>query len=508
MLALLDAVLAAGEPIAAVPAGDLLLAHSEVVARAAARVVHGLLWGLDPALFPGLDRGARGRWIPQPRLSPSDVARLETLAREWPGVLALASVLRDGHVRERAVAALADVPGPPSVGYLLLRCGDWTPPVRAAAVAALRRHIVPSEARSFCVHAPLLLRREEEGRARGGGIAAEVAALLARPECRGAASEGLRTGATASRRAVQRLLGFAPEACEWLARTTAESADAGSRLLGLLHTVPRLPERARREVLGQALHDPVPRIRSVAIEAWLTVNVDPQERTRILDALLLDPSAAVRAQARWHAGLKESGAAAARYRVELERAAPETLAAAISGLGETGTAADAPRVEPYLAHPCARVAVAALRAWARLDRERAAVHLVSFLASPRPSLGRTARDLLLGIRPTPDVDAIARLSREDPRPNVRRHALALLEVQSSCKAAGALLAATTDADPEVATWALARLEFALRRINWRPTFPTQAELAAVRAALDASRERLPREDVLKWDFALRTMHAR
>ena len=506
VVARLHSLGACGEPLAAFYVGSLLLSPSDLVARAAGLAIHDLLWGVPSESLAELDRRARQRGLPATGLAAGDVERLlRRPGGHRPGVLALASLDRSGHVREAAVRALRDVVGDPVVGYLLLRANDWVMPVREAALTALRARLVPECAAAFLCHAVLILARADESRGKDAGLAAEVGRLLARLECREAFVSAVRTARPTVRRAAQSLVARATGVSEWAATLGLESDDAGVRLHALLHLVPSLSAAAQLPLLLRALVDPLPGIRTLAVEAWLRAEPDPAERERRLHQFLLDPSGSVRARARWHLGWRGGDLAAAWYRAQLVQSDGRTLAVVLCSLGETGNVGDATLLEPYLSHLSPRVVRSALRAWARLDPRQAAARLTPFLRSPLPGVGRTVRDLLIRLRPAPDVEEIRCVAREDPRPSVRRLAYEVLVEQSPWSVLSDFLEATGDADHELAAWARGQLEGLLKDVNlWRPAVPARTEVARVRQALQDARSRLPPSTGQALDFILRT----
>jgi hypothetical protein len=69
--------------------------------------------------------------------------RAEVFAPERPALVWLASMSRDGHLRERAVTALADDPSSVADRLLAVRLGDFVPAVRLRAWDAIARRCSP-----------------------------------------------------------------------------------------------------------------------------------------------------------------------------------------------------------------------------------------------------------------------------------------------------------------------------------------------------------------------------
>ena len=85
-----------------------------------------------------------------------------------------------------------------------------------------------------------------------------------------------------------------------------------------------------------------------------------------LRSALLDPHTSMREEARYHLRKIASMDVAAFYRQALTTAERHTLYSAISGLGETGSAADDHLIVSYSSHQVGKTRSAAIRALAKL----------------------------------------------------------------------------------------------------------------------------------------------
>ncbi|MCZ4120142.1 hypothetical protein [Streptomyces sp. H39-S7] len=344
-----------------------------------------------PELLPHLDRGARtgAGTTPLPRPGGADPLRL-----------LLASLDRDGHVRQAAVEALAGVGGPLAAAALALRTVDWVPAVRERAVAALPARTAPDEAAAVL---RLLLRLA--GRCRAGGLAG-YRAVLAEPGHRRAVRALAADGDLRTRRFGMEL---ALELGEYvrgdLLRTALHDRDQACRRLCAERLLEIDPEQAGQLI---AAHSAV--VRELAVAA-LPSDV-PAAR---LVAVLADPARMVRAQARWQ--LYRRGDPPARvYRRQLARCAPGVpaglVAGLLTGLGECGDGTDVPALlrftEPGPPARPPRVRRCAVRALGRLAPAEDLVRLLAPLA-PDPDAG-VAREVF---------DALARVAAQVPAETVR-----------------------------------------------------------------------------------------
>lgn len=347
------------------------------------------------------------------RVSSEVLPRLDRYARLGPGRteprgpgagplrLLLASLDRDGRVRQTAVEGLAGCGGPVSAGALALRTVDWVEPVRERALAALAARTAPDE---VAIAVRLLLRLS--GRRRAGDVLAEYRAVLSEP---------------GHRRAV---------------RALAADPDPRARRFGMELALD-LGEYVRGDLLRTALHDRDQVCARLCAERLL--EVDPDQAGRLMWArsavvrelavaalppdvppvrlvgALADRARMVRAQARWQL-YRRGEPPVYVYRRQLGRstraAAPLRLVAGlVTGLGECGDATDVPLLLRFID--------AGPPGWPPAVR-RSAVRAAGRLAEPGDLVGLLAS---LALDPDPGVarevfEALARVPGELPAETV------------------------------------------------------------------------------------------
>jgi HEAT repeat protein len=167
--------------------------------------------------------------------------------------------------------------------------------------------------------------------------------------------------------------------------------------------------------------------------------------------------------------------------------------AALGGLGEMGTPADALLALPYLADPRPRVRRAAVRCLAHLAADAHASTLFDALRDDFPSVTRAAREAVAPRLYRVGADRLWLLFQDDPRPHVRRAALALLAGLSKWEAVAHLVRALAEGDAMLAREATAALKAWIARYNQSFLEPTRQQLAALAAALDDAGEATPPE---------------
>ncbi|MDJ0343225.1 HEAT repeat domain-containing protein [Streptomyces sp. H10-C2] len=331
-----------------------------------------------PELLPQLDRGARraGGTTPPHRPGGTDPLRL-----------LLASLDRDGHVRQEAVEALTGVGGPLAAAALSLRTVDWVPAVRERAMAALPARTAPDE-----VAAALRLMLRLGGRRRAGGQPAGYRKVLMEPRYRRAVRALAADRDPRTRRFGMEL---ALELGEYvrgdLLRTALRDRDQVCRRLCAERLLEIDPDQAGRLMWARSAA-----VRELAVAA-LPADV-PAVR---LVAPLADPARMVRAQARWQL-YRRGEPPAGVYRRQLGRCghgSPRLVAGLVAGLGECGDVTDVPLLLRFTDSGPAgcppRVRRCAVRALGRLARPEDLVRMLAPLALDRdPGVAREVFEAL------------------------------------------------------------------------------------------------------------------
>jgi hypothetical protein len=398
-----------------------------------------------PALLVRLDARVREYWYLH-RDRPEPAALLERFQQPGAGalVVALASLHRDGRIRQAAVSRMLNSPRADLVPFLALRTTDWVPQVRALARGGLA---VLLHEQPALVPEALGVALRMEHRSRGDFLGSTILAAL--------------LGATPRIRA--RLLAAPdPRVRSYLGRHALAHGWFGpdellSRALGE-------PDRALREAAAeQAAKQAIWQNRLPVLE-HLAASRHPGVRVTGLTALaragqpvraagyLDDPAAVVRALAR-DVVRRAGGAPRTHYRAAVGLADPPL--GAVEGLGETGTAQDAPLLAPLLGHRSAQVRAAAVRGLARIG----ALHpeqALRMLHDPSPRVVREAAVAAAAVIPAVDaVDCRALLA--DQRIELRRAGYRLLRhgTRPIAVRREAAELARTDPDPRLARLAAA-----------------------------------------------------
>ncbi|MBD0319474.1 MAG: HEAT repeat domain-containing protein, partial [Gemmatimonadetes bacterium] len=160
-------------------------------------------------------------------------------------------------------------------------------------------------------------------------------------------------------------------------------------------------------------------------------------------------------------------------------------AAALAGLGETGSADDVPLVEPYLSARSAATRRAAVGALAQLAPEAAVPHFLRALADGNPGVSKAARTALAPRAGRAGSAELWRLASEGGAEHVRRNALVLIAALGKWESIGWLLRACV-LDDEVSGVAAGLVRRWTDRFNRSGAQPAGDQIDRAKRALEAA----------------------
>ncbi len=413
------------------------------------------------------------------RLRPSVVSRFAK-SRSAISLLGLASFHGNGYVREAAVAELASWRTGRELTFLLIRLNDWVSQVREAAETAVRSRVEPSYAVHLLANISLIVHLRVCGRV-DRRLADDVCNLLKRAECREVLQSGMASNDKVIRRTSFQLAAESdPSARASLVRALMTDTDGAARLWAVRHFLPSATPEELAGVIEPMLHDRFMPVRREALCAL--ASKQPDLAAEALRRALLDSHVSMREAARYF--LKVAGAPDARsfYIEAVERGKVAEQYAAICGLGETGGAADVPRVLHRLASPVTKIRRAAVYAMGKLDAEGCITRLVEFVGDAQPSVSRAAQRALLPKAGSIPLERLESLFN-DVAFHVRRNALTLILHAGKWSKLPTMLTACADADAKIAGSASTALREWLSNYNRSYVEPTRADFERIQSAL-------------------------
>ena len=399
----------------------------------------------DPALVVRLDTVVRDLWY-RHRDRPETAALLDRFQQPGAGalVVALAAGHRDGRIRQTAVSRMLNSPRADLVPFLALRTADWVPQVRALARGGLavllheQPALVPE-----ALGVALRMERRRRGDFLGTTILAALLGTSPRVRQRLLVAADARVRGYLGRHALAHGW-FGPD--ELLSRALGEP-DPGLREAAAEQAAKQALWQNRLPVLEHLAASRHPGVRVIGLTALARAG-QPVRAAGYLD----DPAAVVRALAR-DVVRRAGGAPRTHYRAAVGLADPPL--GAVEGLGETGTAQDAPLLAPLLGHRSAPVRAAAVRGLARIG----ALHpeqALRMLHDPSPRVVREAAVAATAMIPAVDT-ADCRALLADQRVERRRAGYRLLRhgTRPIAVRREAAELARTDPDPRLARLAAA-----------------------------------------------------
>ncbi|NLT55446.1 MAG: hypothetical protein GXX79_12980 [Actinomycetales bacterium] len=410
-------------------------------------------------------------YTPSP-LSQITVWPAEVLQVTEPTVAIAASVSRDGHVRERALAWLGCLRGPAPAAAVAVRVNDWVRPVALAARRLVSRFDAADELAAVIA---VMLRLTHRRR---GGAWAQVYLdeIAAGPQ------DQLLALTSVGERAVRLwALEAAADREQLAADALLDRALADPDPVLAVWSAQRLLSAEQPGTCAWSARLVTSRRAAVRALAWSALPEEALGREQ-LAARLLDPSGAVRSVARW-CWTRLWGTPADQYRQALATSTrPSILAAALDGLRECAAENTDADAQAFLTHPSPRVRTTAVRILGhRAAHQQGPIEpLLPLLADPSNRVVRTATRYLQERAGEVPVTVLTTLEA-DPDPRSRRTALSLHQRLGPWERVRSDLRAMHDPDQDLARTArtdlLAWLQHDACRTYSRPTQDQASDIA-------------------------------
>jgi HEAT repeat protein len=418
-------------------------------------------------------------------------------------VVGVASFHGSGFIREAAVKELATVSDGSELPFLLLRLNDWVGVVRESSANAVQQRIRPEYASHFLRNLRLVFRLRSCGRGQDEEMIVQVTALLEDPSAFSILREGVFSHDRWLRRtALQMALAVKSEPGTALLQEILCHSDPIMRLWAARIVLERLGETELGPVLSALARDGFPPVRCEALTLYM--RHFPNSASAKLNLALLDGSPAVRSLARyWVKTQNPEFNFADFYLKSLQAPSTRLVTSAILGLGETGKAADATGVLPFLEARLPGIRIAAIHSLAALDGDRLVARFVAALTSENPGVSNAVTRALLN-RTNLIMDQLLLLFRGSLPSHVRKNIFRLM-MNLPFWARGVYLFETLrDRDEHIVELGLRALKSWLEKSRNMATPPSHLELGELACGLKASAGMLSSHDLSEFEFLLRT----
>ena len=491
--AILEALAGSNEWRAVPPLMPLIAANdalSPIAARTAARLLHGV----SPSQLASIDVEARRYLAPdrshrpwQELTAAAIPALIENLRPQWKAIGLLASHA-NGYVRQAVVSALGAANDGTEIPFLALRSNDWVPDVSIAATSLLAARLVPAHQAQVLESIPFIARLLGQQRHNHERVSDAFATVMLGADF-AVVQARLQSADIGVARFVYSLLLAAAPADHPMLVGALGATDPAVRQAAVRKYASRPGAEVAARLIPLSRTDSAPGVRKEALS--VVAAQAPASLRPLLPEILLDHSARIRMLAQYLAvRLDPTLDVKALYRTRLSDWRRDYRAAAIAGLGETGTRDDASEIEGLLNDDSAKIRRTSLRAFARLDGDRALPAAMSALEDSSGSVRAAARAIALAQGHRVDFNRLHGRWRQASDPDVRIGMLLVLAQAPKWDAVAYLLDAVADSSDSMHGHASRLLNDWIDGFNRSHLQPSREHLQRIRAALAAPAARL------------------
>jgi HEAT repeat protein len=487
---------------------DLLpvLAADETLAPHVAAVIAELVHDVTPVQLSWLDEQVRHGSYAQywssawHKLAPAAISRLAHTYDLNAAVIGLLASHANGFVRAAALEVLAQYNSGQEIPFLSLRVNDWVEPVAARASELLVSRLRPDNRLAVLNALPFIVRVMGQRRRDHSGIEHALKSVLVSDGGEDALARGKEFETSVRRKMYELLTAGGTTSKRRLLNAALNDPDAviRARAIRSIAADPDFDDRAA--TLERFLR--VPAVRRLAL-AVLSEHM-PERLGAVFPQVLLDRAASVRGLARFVASTQQPALVPRTVYIEaLVGTLPGQLAAAIEGVGETGSRADADLVAPFLSGNSPRIRRSALRALAKVDADRAVSAAIAALSDGAPSVRTAAVQTLSSNASRVNFDSVNRQVSSLSDPKGRRNMLRVFLDAPKWEAPAFLLEALTDPDDGVRAVAARLLDRWIECFNRNQTQPTAKQLQRIGGLLDSVSSRMPEETAKMLRFSIK-----
>jgi len=362
-----------------------------------------------------------GKWQ---ELEPKHLGRLKISDRSHTTIMGLMSMHWSGYVREAALKRLGKTRDGCELPFLLMRLNDWVEQVRTVSRTLVEERLTPDYAPHFVQCLGLVYRLEECGRDDHAGTLEKITKMLQSDDCNEALTVGLASEDRIARRWAYRLATGSDfhntlEVC----RSALSQEDPVIRLWVSRMVVEKLGHDDLGAILPKMRADHFMPVRREALNGYRKLSAEKSKAE--LEKGLLDAHGSIREYCRFF--LKKDGVTdfVSIYRQAVHDPDHATLAGAIGGLGETGTAEDVPILKKHVSDERTRVRKAAVSALAKLGDSDAVQFLLPYLSDKTLSVCRTTERAISNKLEWIKIEDLWDIYAAEPRVTAKKYMLRL-----------------------------------------------------------------------------------
>jgi HEAT repeat protein len=487
---ILSAIGNSNEPSAIIDILPFILAGRREVAESAAVAVHKLLLKTSANELIWLDWGLRRRpsysgyyFYEWHKMSPKQLDLLESFGDASVWLLGMASFHHSGFVREAAIVRLDLITSGVELPFLILRINDWVSDVRDAAYEAIHSRLRPDYCRSFLANVVLVSRLEEAGRADHKALIEAIKKLLQGDECRTALLDTLKSGDRFTRRASFSLaLNSTESDLPLVVRWGLADKDTMIRLWAAQRVSSAFEGATLVHFLELMKRDRFMPVRREALR--IDAKRNSPGLLQELRSALLDAHPSMRDEARYQLRGNDAVDVAEFYRQTLLQGDERFLFSAISGLGETGSAADDSLIVPYTLHRAGRIRRAAIRALSKLNGRAFIELFIEALTDEVSYVSRQALKALANKASSVSGEQVWEIFQSTAQAHVKRNALSVIERMNKWDSIYYLVRTACQSEKDIADISRFGIQRWLARFNRSFLLPTPEQIAKLSNALD------------------------
>jgi hypothetical protein len=442
-----------------------------------------------------LDLALRTRqWTDDHLPKPRKAALTETrgIRAVSAAYLFVAACDASGFVRERALEVSRHYPSRLAVSAALIRCDDWVPEVRSAAIRLLDDLIVAQSPAILAEHLDLLVRLRSRQRFGEAPWTSAIVRLLSSGDNRAQLWRWVREGSWDVRKfALDLIASGGPEARSEAIRQATHDRDFRVALWGLAQARADC-EPFDDELLRDAARHPAAPVRAVVMR--LALNVESTQALSIVNKGLLDLARGPRAAAAYALEHRFAQSPLDVWRAALLREKGRERLAALFGLCDRGAPEDVPLIAADAEHHIARVRAAVLEGLWRARARDLGPRLELALRDPAGLVVRRALDVYARSSEILDSGVLERVLSSDGASTTKSliRGVRLLDRWEGLRL---LLQVANSTDSERRSIALGEIRQWLNGVNRRFTAPPGAILEEIQIRFSTMRRA---EDAREW----------